>query len=102
MAARLRLFHKFRSTALFETLLLTITENLALNGALVPTKNLKDKTGECLTAPRLKIKGKMVFETRRARGNIASIKIALNGEPRATLATAAHENGPTIGRSFAN
>jgi len=84
--ARLRRFQRFRSTALVETLWLTITENLA--GKVVfnllmllfdENQTLKDKIGECQTEPCLKIIGKAAVPTRRARGNIGFIRPPVAG-----------------------
>lgn len=68
--ARPRLFHKFRSTALFDTLLLTTTENLAGEDLAGSNQALKDKKGVCQTLPDFKMVGKSVLGTRRERGNI--------------------------------
>ncbi len=95
--ARARLFHKFRSTALFDTFRPATTENLAGKDLAGSDQTLKDKNGVCQTLPNFKIVGKRDLGTRRERGNIN-----LDREPGALFAPAATQYSSTRGRPLSD
>ncbi len=65
-----RLFHKFRSTALPDTLLPVMTAKLVGAERVGSRQTLKDKNWVGQTRPDCKMVGKRVLGTRRERGNI--------------------------------